>query len=130
MKSRKLSATSKKPPSAPRFLADRNLGRYLFVDSLKGSGVDITPHDDVYDQLERDPWIFYECGKGVVVITADTLFMKYFPHMAAIELGRTKIVAFANSNSMAAMKAKAFRQRRRQSQNMLRLAERMALLEY
>lgn len=34
--------------------------------------------------------------------------MKLVPHMAAVELGRTKVVAFASNKHTAAVKAKAF----------------------
>ena len=110
MPSKKLLDISTKPHSLQvKFLADRNLGRYQVVDRLRKAGIDVTAHDTVYDQLERDPWIFYECGKkGIVVITADREFMKFFPHMAAIEVGRTKIVAFASNRHTGEAKGKAF----------------------
>jgi hypothetical protein len=36
--------------------------------------------------------------KGWVVITSDTGFTKAFPHLAAIALGRTTVIAFTNNN--------------------------------
>lgn len=61
--------------------------------------MDITIHDDLYKQTERDPWIFYECGKaGFVVLTSDTEFMKSFTHMAAIAVAQTTVLAFSNNN--------------------------------
>jgi hypothetical protein len=66
-------------------------------------------HDDVYKQDERDPWIFYECGKKkLVVVTSDTLFMKSFPHMAAIAVAMTSVVAFSNNNYKSEVRGSAF----------------------
>jgi len=66
-------------------------------------------HDDFYQQTERDPLIFYECGKkGWVVITSDTGFMKAFPHMAAIALGKTTVIAFTNNNFKSQIRGAAF----------------------
>jgi hypothetical protein len=66
-------------------------------------------HDDIYVQNERDPWIFYQCGKqNLIVITADTAFMKSFPHMAAIALARTRVIAFANNKRTGDVKGAAF----------------------
>jgi hypothetical protein len=56
-------------------------------------------HDDIYVQTERDPWVFYECGKNnLVVITSDTAFMKSFPHRAAIAIAKTTFLAFSQNN--------------------------------
>jgi hypothetical protein len=72
--------------------------------------VDIIVHDDVYVPAERDPWIFYECGKrNLLVLTSDKLFMKSFPHMAAIALGRTTVFAFSNNNYNGVVRAQAFK---------------------
>lgn len=66
-------------------------------------------HDDVYVETERDPWIFYECGKkGLIVLTSDTAFMKSFPHMAAVALGRTTVIAFSNNNYKSEIRGRAF----------------------
>jgi hypothetical protein len=66
-------------------------------------------HDDVYQQTERDPWIFYECGiKKLVVITSDTLFLKSFPHMAAISLAHTSVLAFTNNKYKSDVRGNAF----------------------
>lgn len=71
--------------------------------------MDVTIHDDLYVQTERDPWIFYECGKqSFVVITSDTEFMKSFPHMAAIALARTTVLAFSNNNYKSDVRGNAF----------------------
>lgn len=71
--------------------------------------MDITVHDEVYQQTERDPWIFYDCGKrGFIVITSDTMFMKSFPHMAAIALGKTTVLAFSHNNYKSDVRGKAF----------------------
>jgi hypothetical protein len=71
--------------------------------------LDVTIHDDLYVQTERDPWIFYECGKhGFVVVTSDTEFMKSFPHMAAIALARTTVLAFSNNNYKSEVRGNAF----------------------
>jgi predicted nuclease of predicted toxin-antitoxin system len=88
---------------------DRNLGSVYLPKQLRDAGLDITVHDDVYQQTERDPWIFYECGKKkLIVITSDTLFMKSFPHMAAIALGRTSVIAFTNNNYKSQVRGSAF----------------------
>lgn len=66
-------------------------------------------HDDVYQQTERDPLIFYESGKkGLIVVTSDTTFRKSFPHMAAIALGRTSVIAFSNNNYKGEVRGTAF----------------------
>jgi hypothetical protein len=66
-------------------------------------------HDDVYQQTERDPWIFYECGiKNLIVITSDALFMKSFPHMAAISLAHTIVIAFTNNKHKSEVRGAAF----------------------
>ncbi|HTR24433.1 MAG TPA: hypothetical protein VMI10_10645 [Terriglobales bacterium] len=76
---------------------------------LRAAGLDVTIHDDRYIQTERDPWIFYECGKqGYIVITSDTEFMKSFPHMAAIALARTTVLSFSNNNYKSEVRGNAF----------------------
>jgi hypothetical protein len=66
-------------------------------------------HDDVYQQTERDPWIFYECGvKNLIVVTSDTAFRKSFPHMASIALAHTSVIAFANNNHQSDVRGRAF----------------------
>jgi hypothetical protein len=66
-------------------------------------------HDDFYQQTERDPLIFYECGvKRWIVITSDTDFRKSFPHMAAISLGGTTVIAFTNNKYKSDVRGKAF----------------------
>jgi hypothetical protein len=42
------------------------------------------------------------------VVTSDRLFMKSFPHMAAIALGRTKVLSLSNDNYNGAVGATAF----------------------
>jgi len=76
---------------------------------LRAAGLDVTIHDDLYVQTERDPWIFYECGKeGFVVLTSDTEFMKSFPHMAAIAIARTTVLTFSNNNYKSDVRGNAF----------------------
>ncbi len=71
--------------------------------------MDITVHDDVYQPTERDPWIFYDRGKrGFIVVTSDTAFMKSFPHMAAIALARTSVLAFSHNNYKSEVRGRAF----------------------
>jgi hypothetical protein len=63
----------------------------------------------VYLPTERDPLIFYESGKkGLVVITSDTTFRKSFPHMAAVALGCTTIIAFTQNNFKSEIRGNAF----------------------
>jgi hypothetical protein len=70
--------------------------------------MDIVVHDDVYVQTERDPRIFYEAGiKRHVVITADKQFTKSFPHMAAIALAKTQVIAFAKNKGTSQQKGDA-----------------------
>jgi hypothetical protein len=58
---------------------------------------------------ERDPWIFYERGKlGFVILTSDKLFMKSFPHMAAIALGKTTVLFFSKNNWRSELRGNAF----------------------
>ncbi len=110
VRSKKPSGTSKPPkPHKYRFFLDRNLGGVELPKRLRNAGKDVVVHDDIYVPTERDPWIFYECGKkGLVVVTADKLFMKSFPHMAAIALGRTTVLSFSNNNYNGGIRATAF----------------------
>ena len=112
MPSKKRSTISRKdrqqPETSPRFLLDRSLGRHQLAAQLASAGFDVTPGDDAYSQDERDPWIFYDAGKkGMVVITSDKEFMKSFPHMAAITLGRTTALAFTSNNYKSNVRGKA-----------------------
>lgn len=110
MPSKKQSSTSqqRKQPEY-RYFLDRNLGSVFLPAQLRSIGLDITVHDDVYQQTERDPWIFYECGKlGFVVVTSDTAFMRSFPHMAAISLAKTTVLAFSNNNYKSDVRGNAF----------------------
>lgn len=110
MQSKKLSSTSRsaKQPKL-RYFIDRNLGSFYLPQQLVAAGMDVRVHDDFYEQTERDPWIFYECGlKNWIVITSDTGFMKSFPHMAAIALARTTVIAFTNNNYKSEVRGKAF----------------------
>ena len=110
MLSKKRSNTSlrgRRPKS--RYFLDRNLGSFYLPTQLRAAGLDITIHDDLYAQTERDPWIFYECGKqGYIVVTSDTEFIKSFPHMAAIALARTTVLAFSNNNYKSEVRGNAF----------------------
>jgi hypothetical protein len=81
---------------------------------LRDAGLHITVHDDIYQQTERDPWVFYDSGKrGLIVVTSDTAFMKSFPHMAAIALARTTVLAFSNNNYKSDVRGNAFIKARR-----------------
>jgi hypothetical protein len=71
--------------------------------------LNVTIHDDLYFQTERDPWIFYECGKaGFIAVPSDTEFMKSFPHMAAIAIARTTVLAFSNNSYKSVVRSNAF----------------------
>jgi hypothetical protein len=92
-----------------RFFVDRNLGSFYLPNQLRAAGIDIIVHDDIYVPTERDPWIFYEAGiKRRIVLTADTTFRKSFPHMAAIALAKTQVIAFAKNNRTSQEKGNAF----------------------
>lgn len=92
-----------------RYFLDRNLGSFYLPAQLRNEGLDVTIHDDQYTQTERDPWIFYERGRlGFVVVTSDTDFMKSFPHMAAIALAKTTVLAFSNNNYKSEVRGNAF----------------------
>ena len=107
-KKRSSISRSKKPPKT-LFFIDRNLGAFCLAEQLRSAGFEVRVHDDFYHQKERDPWIFYECGiKHWVVITSDTGFMKAFPHMAAVALGNTTVIAFTNNNYKSDVRGKAF----------------------
>jgi hypothetical protein len=78
---------------------------------LRDAGLLVTAQDDTteFRQTERDPWMFYQCGKrGHVLVTADLQFHKSFPHMAAIALGDTMVIAFTNNSYNAGRRIKAF----------------------
>lgn len=110
MPSKRLSSTSRSGEQPKfRYFVDRALGSIYLPQQLRKAGLDIVVHDDIYVQNERDPWIFYECGKKkLVVITADTAFMKSFPHMAAITLAKTRVIAFSNNKKTSEVKGNAF----------------------
>ncbi|MGA7216900.1 MAG: hypothetical protein WBX38_01215 [Candidatus Sulfotelmatobacter sp.] len=96
-------------PHKNRYFLDRNLGSVFLPRQLRQAGMDITVHDGVYQPTERDPWIFYDQGKrGLIVVTSDTSFMKSFPHMAAIALARTTVLAFSNNNYKSEIRGNAF----------------------
>jgi 5-keto 4-deoxyuronate isomerase len=122
VRSKRLSGTSRsgEQPNA-RYFVDRALGSIYLPIQLRAAGFDIVVHDDVYVQNERDPWIFYECGKkGLVVVTADTAFRKSFPHMAAIALARTQVIAFANNKRTSQEKGAALIKARKSIEEALR----------
>ena len=76
---------------------------------LRHAGFEIIVHDDVYQQTERDPLIFYQCGKQrLIVVTSDTSFRKSFPHMAAVALGHTTVIAFTQNNYKGDIRGNAF----------------------
>lgn len=122
MPSEKRSSTSHRGRRRKfRYFIDRNLGSVYLPKQLRDAGLHITVHDDVYQQAERDPWIFYECGKrNLIVITSDTLFMKSFPHMAAVALGKTSVIAFTNNNFKSEVRGSAFLKARRIIEDALR----------
>jgi hypothetical protein len=85
------------------------LGSVHLPKQLRDAGLDITIHDDVYHQTERDPWIYYDRGKAsMIVVTSDSMFMKSFPHMAAIALARTTVLAFTSNSEKSAVRGAAF----------------------
>lgn len=108
---------SKKPSSTTRrrrknhYFLDRNLGRKFLPEQLRKAGLQITAQDDTeeFKQAERDPWLFYQCGKRkVILVTSDRDFMKSFPHMAAVSLGNTVIIAFTKNNYNSDVRGCAF----------------------
>lgn len=112
MPSKRRSSTSNSPKqleSPPRFLLDRNLGSLKLRAQLSADGLDVIVHDEIFDNpAERDPWIFYQCGKkGMVLVTSDKTFLKFFPHMAAIRLGKTAIFYFTQNNYNSAARGRA-----------------------
>jgi len=87
------------------------LGSVFLPKQLREAGLKVIAQDDVkeYQQTERDPWLFYQCGKrGMVVITSDTRLFRSFPHMAAIALARTTVIAFTNNNYNSNVRGTAF----------------------
>ncbi len=109
MPSKKRSSTSRRGKQhKPHYFIDRSLGSYYLPLQLRQADLEITVHDDLYQQTERDPLIFYECGKsGWVVVTSDIAFRKSFPHMAAISLGRTTVIAFTQNNHKGEARGRA-----------------------
>ena len=100
-----------KGPRKYRYFVDRNLGSVFLPEQLRNAGIDIAVHDDLYTQTERDPWIFYECGRKNLILegsTSDTLFMKSFPHMAAVALARTRVLPSLNNNHKSVVRGAAF----------------------
>ena len=112
MPSKKQSNTT---PSRKRrkyhYFLDRNLGRLIFPGLLRDAGLLATAQDDTeeFSQAERDPWMFYLCGKRRdVIVTTDGAFRKPFPHMAAIALGDSIVLTFTNNCYNAERRATAF----------------------
>lgn len=106
---KRLNTSRKGRQRKTRYFVDRNLGSYYLPLQLRQAGLEITVHDDVYLQTERDPLIFYQCGvKKLVVITSDTRFRKSFPHMAAVALGHTTVIAFSQNNYKSDVRGAAF----------------------
>lgn len=53
--------------------------------------------------------MYYQCGKNqMIVVTSDLRFRKSFPHMAAVALGRTTVIAFTNNNYNSDVRGRAF----------------------
>lgn len=103
------SNTARQKRRKYRFFLDRNLGAYDLATQLRKADVDVTVHDAIYARTERDPWVFYNCGKdGFIVITSDKTFTRSFPHMAAIQLGRTTVLYFSNNNYKSQVRGEAF----------------------
>ena len=93
------------------YFLDRNLGRVFLPAQLRKAGLDITAQDDTEEfcQTTRDPWMFYMCGKrGMILVTSDLKFHKSFPHMAAVALGKTIIIAFTQNNYNSDVRGRAF----------------------
>jgi hypothetical protein len=93
------------------YFLDRNLGRIFLPAQLRKAGLDITAQDDTaeFRQTERDPWMFYMCGKRrMILVTSDLKFHKSFPHMAAIALGNTMVIAFTHNNYNSDVRGRAF----------------------
>jgi hypothetical protein len=64
--------------------------------------------------------MYYQCGKRRhIVVTTDTAFRKSFPHMAAIALGDTIVIAFTNNVYNAERRARAFLAVRQELENAL-----------
>jgi hypothetical protein len=87
------------------------LGRVFLPKQLRQARLKVIAQDDVeeYRQTERDPWLFYKCGKqGMIVVTSDTRLFRSFPHMAAIALGRTTVIAFTHNNYNSDVRGSAF----------------------
>jgi len=97
------------------------LGSVYLPRQLRTAGLDVTAHDDIYPQTERDPWIFYDRGKNdFVVVTSDGAFMKSFPHMAAIALGQTIVIAFTQNNYKSEIRGNAFLKARQRIEEAIR----------
>jgi hypothetical protein len=106
---RQSNTTQSRKQRDHRFFLDRNLGSLQLPLQLRTAGINITIHDDIYARTERDPWIFYDCGKkGLIVITSDKKFTKFFPHMAAIALGKTTVLFFSNNKWHSQVRGDAF----------------------
>lgn len=121
---RRLDTLASKPPD-PKFLLDRNLGAYQLKAQLSNEGFDVTAHDEIFGQLERDPWIFYWAGKNnYALVTADLSFKKLFTHQAAIALGRTAVFSFSGANFNSVARGRAFSKARPSILRMLRKQQR------
>lgn len=105
---RRLNTLQNEPPE-PRFLLDRNLGAYLLKAQLSKAGFSVEAHDDIFGQMERDPWIFYWAGKNDrVMVTADLDFKNLFPHQAGISLGATAVFSFTGKAFDSETRGNAF----------------------
>lgn len=109
MPSKRRLNTPENPPPKYRFLLDRNLGARDLKEQLSREGLDITAHDDVFEKLERDPWIFYWAGKNeYVLVTADLKFKGLFTHQLAVALGKTAVLSFTGRTFNSDLRGKAF----------------------
>lgn len=108
---KQLSTSRRRKRPRYRYFLDRNLGRIYFPAYLRDVGLDVTAQDDTteYCPAERDPWMFYQCGKqGFIVVTSDLNFTRSFPHMAAIALADTTVIAFTHNSYNSDVRGAAF----------------------
>jgi predicted nuclease of predicted toxin-antitoxin system len=94
---------------SPVFALDENLGTTILPRYLQRADLRVVTFEALGLRGEQDPWAFYYCGKNdYCLVTSDKSFLDHFTHMAAIQLGKTRVFAFTSGNENMNLRGKAF----------------------
>jgi hypothetical protein len=91
------------PPSAPRFLLDRSVGRYVIAEGLQADGFEVETLASLYGedraQLVKDEeWLEDAGTDGFVVITADSAIRRRPSEIDVVDRHAVKMFCIANGN--------------------------------